>query len=57
MHWLGQGGLSKPSLVAFIWVHYTDDVKAMDLGEQERGDTTDVWVQGLGDNAYKISGV
>lgn len=56
VHWLGHGGLGKPSTIASIWVHYTDDVKVMGLGEQEMGDTSDVWVQGLGDNAYKISG-
>lgn len=57
MHWPGQGGLGKPSRVASVWVHYTDDVKVMGLGKQELGDAPDVLVQGTGDNAYKDSGV
>lgn len=57
MHWPGQGGLGKPSRVASVWVHYTDDVKVMGLGKQELEDAPDVLVQGIGDNAYKDSGV
>lgn len=57
MHRPGQEGLGKPSRVASVWVHYSDDVEVMGLGEQEMGDAPDVLVQGVGDNAYKSSGV
>ena len=46
MHWPGQEGLGKPSRGASVWVHYTDDVKLIGLGDQEMGDAEIFWFKG-----------